>query len=48
MDKETYEALKEVVAMAYESGIANGSDKLENAIDSVLVWIDEVAKEYDE
>lgn len=46
MDNETYEALKIVVQLAYESGIQLGDKEKENAIKQVENWIDEVAKEY--
>jgi formylmethanofuran dehydrogenase subunit E len=48
MNEETYEALKLVVKLAYESGIQLGDAELENAINKVEAWIDEVAKEYNE
>lgn len=47
MDKETYEALKIVIQLAYESGIQNGDDEKELAIKQVKEWINKVAKEYE-
>ena len=47
MNKETYEALKIVVDMAYESGIQLGNTYLSDALKQVENWIEEVAKEYE-
>lgn len=46
MNKETYEALKCVVRLAYESGIQFGYPKMEKAIELVEEWIEEVKKDY--
>jgi hypothetical protein len=41
MNKETFEALKYVVRLAYESGIQNGDSIAEKAIEMVEEWIEE-------
>ena len=39
MTKETFEALKYVLRLAYESGIQNGDSIAEKAIEMVEKWI---------
>lgn len=51
MDKETYEALKRIIAEAKKSIVNPQSltdDELDYDIRQVDSWIDEVAKEYTE